>query len=107
MIIYSKLLAGKYAGRSYGFFIAINPHYKDDTALIAHEKKHVKQFWSCFPLMPFRYYLSRKWRCAYEVEAYKVSVENGMPVDQAAYHLSTLYDLGLTQFGAKALLEQA
>lgn len=86
------------------FIFMIDP---DDEALVAHEMTHYKEqvkylviFWWIF------YLFSKKFRLNAEVKAYKVQIQlGGLTVNRAAYYLSTMYKLGITQEEAEALLK--
>jgi len=76
--------------------------------LIAHETCHQKQmealgsfgsvkFW-------FKYWFSKSFRQAAEVEAYKISIANGESINLSAMYLSSGYSLGLSFQQAKDLL---
>lgn len=103
-VLYSGILAGRFAGRSYGMFIAIKPWHEENDGLLQHELQHVKQFRDDPFLFPFKYLFSKKWRCGYEVDAYKISIRYGMPIRTAASYLSSMYGLDLTMAEAEGLL---
>ena len=79
---------------------------RDNVPLIEHEKTHQNQmrrdgvlkFWFCYLFLP-------KYRQAYEVEAYRVSIVHGASIDACAVHLAEMYFLGLTFEQAKELLK--
>lgn len=76
--------------------ILIIPGRKDDGALIAHELKHAEQqeaaglfrWWA-------KYLLSKAFRQAQEVEAYRVQIAHGASREVCARNLSTMYRLDL------------
>jgi hypothetical protein len=80
---------------------------KGNKALLAHELTHQRQmredgillFW-------IRYLFIKKWRKAYEVEAYKVQIKNGASLSGCAQLLSSMYYLNITYEEAKKLLRQ-
>ena len=75
-------------------------------ALIEHERVHVKQFRQHRFTFWLRYLFSRKWRLRYEAEAYRASIEHGMPLSQAAMLLADRYMLHTDAYQAqKAILE--
>jgi hypothetical protein len=85
-------------------FIFINPDYKDDKALLAHEMVHYKEQAWISPVWWLRYALSKSFRVAAEVRAYRVSIkEGGMTIGQAAGWL-VKYDKSLTVEKAIQLL---
>ena len=71
--------------------------------LVQHEIRHTQQmrrdgwvrWWA-------RYIFSRKWRLAYESDAYAVSVRHGDSLDECARWLASKYFLGITQDRARA-----
>lgn len=70
MIIYTdRLIPKRFAGYTIGPIIFIRPSHKDDIGLIEHEKIHVKQFWSHFPIFGLLYRIS-KYRLKFEAQAY-------------------------------------
>ena len=84
--------------------ILIRPEHQDDTRLIAHELVHQSQMCKSNAFVFWvKYLLSRKFRLAAEVEAYKVQILHGAPIITCASHL-TRYGLGITQAEAMALL---
>ena len=84
----------------------IKHQYKDSVALHKHEETHQKQmrdngvfkFW-------FTYIFHPCCRLAYEVEAYKVSIEHGTPIDVCAVHLAGMYYLDINFDQARELLK--
>lgn len=97
MIVFTRLLFWADGFTPFPWLILIHPrnrsHWSLD-GLIAHERKHQEQMdrdgWFRFV---FRYLLSKRWRLAYEVEAYKVSIEHNMSVGHAANLIATGYRL--------------
>lgn len=97
-----------YGAMTRGCFIFVRPEFKENYALIEHEKVHVKQFWKSFGLHPFRYNLSKDYRLKCEVEAYKRQLEY-LNFDQAskvyfAKYLAENYGLDISFDEAYALL---
>jgi hypothetical protein len=81
-------------------FIFIDPQYKGDAGLLAHEQVHVRQAWRNIfpPIHALRYALSDKYKLACEVEAYKVQLQyNPHAAEQFANFIATRYDLNITQ----------
>jgi hypothetical protein len=102
----NKLIPQEYGANAIGPFIFIRPKYIDDTGLLEHEKVHVRQFWSTLGLFGIAYYLSKKYRLKYELEAYKEQLKY-YAVDKRplfAQYLSTKYGLDITQQEALELL---
>lgn len=88
--------------------ILINPKFKDDPALLAHEMTHAEQmrrlgwlrFW-------WRYATSPDFRQAVEVEAYRVQLRlQPGSLDVFAGYLADKYRLSLTLDQARALLQE-
>ena len=103
MLITSNHLVPKgFAAITIGFIIFVRPENLNDLGLIEHEKVHVKQF-KRNPLMPLLYLVSCKYRLAYEVEAYKVSIKHGVPLHHCAESLLK-YRCGITFEQAQELL---
>ena len=94
MIIYTDLIS-KDAVNLF-FVILIRPQFKDDRALIAHHRIHVRQVWKWLILQPILYHVSRGYRMKFEVEAYKESIRWGMPLSVAAMRLWKNYDLDIS-----------
>lgn len=88
------------------WLILIHSSRRDDKALFMHEQKHVQQMkaygWLYFV---WRYLTSKRFRLDMEVEAYKVSIENGRSIDGCAQALSTMYRLGISFEDARNLLK--
>jgi len=104
-VFYTRWVKG---GMAPLFCILINPKYRDDAGLMAHERHHIAQqrrdgrarwLW--------RYLTSRDWRLRYEVEAYRVQIAfygPGRPIDWAARYLAKDYGLGITTEQAREAL---
>jgi hypothetical protein len=110
MIFYTTRFLNGHAGTVKVFlipFVFIDPRYKGDEGLLAHEKCHVRQAWRNIfpPIHALRYALSDKYKLACEVEAYKVQMTyNPQAAEQFAYFIATRYGLGITQEKALELL---
>jgi hypothetical protein len=88
-------------------FIFIAPSKADDKALVAHEMVHYKEQlkWLVIPWW-IAYLVSRTFRKNAEIRAYKVQIAlGGISVQQAAYWMSTIYMLGISQQEAEELLK--
>lgn len=104
MIIYTdKLIPKGFDSITLGTVILIRPNKRGDIQLIRHEEAHVRQFWRSFGLFPILYLVSKTYRLKCEVEAYKESMDYGMPWHDAAYNLRK-YDSGLSYGAAIKLL---
>lgn len=90
---------GKFAGRSYGFFISIVEKYKDDRGLLEHELQHCRQFYRTFTLHGFLYRFISKYRYAMEIECYRIQLTFAKDYESALNHfanfLATRYKLYL------------
>ena len=107
--------------------IRINPKYKGDKGLLAHERVHVLQwlavgFTAGIPLLVFTnwlialcvaitahdalYHFVRKYRLHAEVMAFKKQLHHGGSVELAAKYLAHDYDLNITFENAERLLRQ-
>jgi hypothetical protein len=122
---------GVEGGKQFAFVIRINPKYKDDKGLFAHEYEHLKQWYifliissiivygglfygyhifSYFVAVPlvghnllYRFKAYRRWS---EVKAFRKQLEHYTPdkINWAANHLARYYQLDITVAEAKRLL---
>ena len=91
----------------------IRPEYKDDKGIHAHEQKHVDQAWeSVIPILHgLRYRLSKAYRLACEVEAYReqlrVNALNGVQDYTLTYagFIANDYNLSISIADACQLLK--
>lgn len=71
-------------------FIAYDKNHELTKRILMHEKVHIKQqkkyFFIGFLLL---YFLSKRKRYEFEFEAYIESIKYGMPIEWAAYYLSS------------------
>lgn len=94
-----------YAAITIGPVVFVRKQYRGNHALLAHEQVHVRQwrrnklrFWP-------RYLLSRKWRLAYELEAYRVQLAlEPSGLERFALALAHGYWLGISIEQARAML---
>lgn len=103
-----RFIPEKYGGRAIGPIILIRPRFIGDIGILEHEKVHVRQFWSSLGLFGIPYFLSKKYRLKYELEAYKVQLKY-YEVDKKAlfaHFLATKYNLDITQEEALKLLSE-
>jgi hypothetical protein len=84
-------------------FIFILPEYAKDAALLAHEFVHYNEQRWITPWWWLKYALSKRFRIAAEVRAYKVQIDMGMRIGAAGYWLMK-YDKNMTFKEAVALL---
>ena len=108
-VIYTNsIIPDKFAGLTLGPIILIRPQYVNDTGLLEHEKVHVRQFWRTLGFFGIRYFLFKKYRLKYELEAYKEQLKY-YPTDKRslfAHYLATKYNLDITQEEALKLLSE-
>jgi hypothetical protein len=104
MIIKSNLVPKPFYAFTAWPFIVVKPEHADNVALIAHEMVHYKEQAWITPIWWLRYALSKTFRIAAEVKAYKVQIIMGdMTPAQAAGWLMK-YDSSLTIEAATELL---
>jgi hypothetical protein len=71
-VIYTDfLIPKKYDAMTRGPLILVRPEFKDEKGLVEHEIVHVKQWWKNPLFHALMYKISKKYRLASEVEAYK------------------------------------
>jgi hypothetical protein len=99
-----RFIPERYDAINLFFVILIRPEFKDDKALLEHERVHTRQVLRTFGLHIIMYHASKKWRLKSELEAYKVSVKYGMPIDHAALLISNNYDLEISPTNAALML---
>lgn len=93
----------RFAAYTYGPIIFVKPAYRNDVALIHHERVHTHQFWRTFGLHGIRYMLSKQYRFKAEVEAYGEQVKKILELKQRpneakfARFIATLYNLDVTE----------
>jgi|WetSurMetagenome_2_1015567.scaffolds.fasta_scaffold283328_3 hypothetical protein len=96
----------EFAGRAFGPVIVIKPEYRNDRGLLEHEREHVRQFWSHFPVHGLLYALSKKYRLRMEVLAYRKQLLF-YPDDRTtlfAGYIASKYGLNITGAQAYELL---
>ena len=96
MIVASRWVPAGFDALTMWPFIFVRPEYKDDKALIAHELVHYDSMAWVTPFWWLRYILSKSFRWAQEVKAYKVQIAmSGITAPQAA-ELLVQYQTGHT-----------
>ena len=105
MIFYTHLfIPERFAACTFCNLILIRPEYSDDMGLKAHELTHVDQFYRNW-FHPLKYYFSKTYRLACEVEAYKVQLWHSPANDlKFAGFIAEKYDLDITILQALELL---
>lgn len=88
--------------------IVVKPGFKTPE-LLAHEAQHQKQMKNLgmfgAPRFWLNYWFSKEFRKNAEVEAYKISIQHGVPIEVCAGYLVSLYSLGITREEAVRLLK--
>jgi hypothetical protein len=88
----------RFSGYTVGPIVLIRPAKRDDVGLLKHELVHVKQFWRSFGLFGIAYWLSKKKRFEYEVEAYREQLKYSPGREQRfAWFLANNYNLDVTE----------
>ena len=108
LIVTNKLIPKIYDARTYNIFILIRSQFKDNVALIEHERVHVRQFVSNPLFFGLLYRFSKKYRLKYELEAFRkqLSVEYSPACAlRTAEMLSGNYNLNMTVAECLKLLE--
>jgi hypothetical protein len=105
LILFAHSLGEWKAGEARGPVIRIAKSHADDAGLLAHELTHVKQFYRTLGLHGLLYLLSKRYRLAAEVEAYreqlKYSPENA---ELFAEFIADRYNLGTSKQEAMMFL---
>jgi hypothetical protein len=110
LLIYTDNVPKDSAGCANAFIVRIKPAYKDDIGLEMHEATHVRQFWRTCGFHGLLYLLSKKYRLAAEVEAYRVQLANPPADHQDEYRglyatfISKNYNLDIPEEAAYRLL---
>jgi hypothetical protein len=105
----NKFIPARFSAYTIGFIILIRPEYRDDIGLIEHEKVHVHQFWRTLGLNGLFYWLSKRKRLEYEVEAFRKQLEYAEEPSTSrklfAVYLASNYKLDISKEEAIILLE--
>lgn len=106
MIIYAAwLVPARFAGYAVGPVVLIRPEFRDDAGLHAHEATHVAQFWRRPFTHDLRYLVSRAYRQACEVEAYRAQLTLApWGLEKFAASLAGKYRLDINLDAARELL---
>ena len=96
MIITTTLIRQPFDAITAWPFIFIRPEFKNDEALIAHEMVHYRSMAWLTPFWWLRYALSKSFRWAQEVEAYRVQIALGGLTAPAAAAILMYYRTGHT-----------
>lgn len=108
LTFYTRLVPGSFSGYAVGPLILIRHEFRDDAGLHAHEETHVAQFWRRPFTHDLRYMVSRSYRQACEVEAYRAQLALApWGLMKFADSLSKKYGLRLTEAEARQLLSES
>lgn len=112
LILILSWLPGSILGISMGPLILLHDEVADDGPTLVHELVHSRQFWQNGLVVHFlRYWLSRSYRQAMEVEAFQAELrcraahEYEACLDAAARALAHRYSLKIAEPGARKLLD--
>ena len=105
MIVTTILINAPFDALTAWPFIFVRPEYKDDQALIAHEMVHYRDMAWITPFWWLRYALSKSFRWAQELEAYRVQIALGGITAPQAAELLVQYDIDRSYGEALAALQ--
>lgn len=92
-------LLNKLHGKSFSAFtVLFLVFYKEGAAedLLEHEKVHVKQFFMTLGTIIVLYHIPY-FRFRFEAEAYRASIDHGLPPEKAIHYLLNDYNLNVTR----------
>ncbi|NQW94046.1 MAG: hypothetical protein HQ446_08440 [Polaromonas sp.] len=104
MIIQTRLIPKGFAAMTLWPFILVRPEQRYNMPLIEHELVHYREQAWITPVWVLRYLLSRKFRLAAEVRAYRRQIELGGITHEQAAQMLTRYRLGITYQQAREAL---
>ena len=104
MILKTTLIPKGYQAMSLWPFILVLPEFSSDKGLIEHEMVHYKEQAWATPVWWARYLLSKSFRQAAEVRAYKKQIEVGGITKEWAAAMLCTYGLNITATEAFDLL---
>lgn len=96
MIVVTHLVPKGFSACSWWPFIFVRPEQRCDSALIEHELVHYREQAWITPVWVALYLVSRKFRLAAEVRAYKRQIALGGVTREQAAHALLSYRLGIT-----------
>ena len=102
MIASSRFIPSGFDAVTIWPFIFVRPEHRNDTALIEHERVHYREQAWLAPLWWLRYLLSKKFRLAAEVRAYRRQIEVGDITVEGASNMLLKYRLGIDKRQALA-----
>ena len=95
---YVDSLSEGVGGRAQMWFITILRKYQSDTGILAHEKEHVRQFWTLGLFHGLLYRFSKKYRLWAEVKAYKMQLKySPQYLDFYAQRMTEMYNIGVSK----------
>ena len=106
MIVQTKFIPKNFAAFSCWPFIFVLPSHASNAGLIEHETVHYNEQSWVTPIWLLRYFLSKSFRLAAEVRAYKRQIAVGGISIPAATMLLLKYDLGITHQEACLLVSE-
>jgi hypothetical protein len=98
-VIYTdRFIPKRYEAYTVGPLVLIRPRQLGNRGLLEHELVHVRQFWRTLGLCGIRRLLSRRYRMACEVEAYREQMRHNaqMRAPEFARYLAENYGLQIT-----------
>jgi hypothetical protein len=98
VICTDRLIPARYDAYTIGPIVLIRPHQMRNRGLLEHERVHVRQFWRTLGLIGLGRLISKRYRLACEVEAYREQLKwTGMhQATVYAYYLCRNYGLRIT-----------
>lgn len=96
MIVSTRFIPRGFSAVTIWPFIFVRPEHRRDKALIEHELVHYREQRWITPIWIARYLLSRSFRQAAEVRAYRRQIELGGITQEQAAQMLTHYRLGIT-----------
>lgn len=98
-VIYTdRLIPSRYDAYTIGPIVLIREHQVGNRGLLEHERVHVRQFWRTLGLVGLGRLISRRYRLACEVEAYREQLKwtGAHYAPLYAWYLVDNYDLDIT-----------
>lgn len=94
-----RFIPKRYDAYTIGPLVLIRPHQIRNRGLLEHERVHVRQFWRTLGLVGLGRLVSKRYRLACEVEAYREQLKWTGPAQTVtfAYYLCRNYGLDITR----------
>ncbi len=96
MIIKTKLIFEGFEAFTFRPFIFVHPDHANNEGLIAHEMTHYKEQWWIPLIWVARYCLSKKFKLAAEIRAYKAQIAGKYLTTEQAAEWLVKYDFNIT-----------